>query len=180
MVREYEESRRSRLAVLLALTETDFLDDDELELAVSVTASLGAQGIRDGRDMEVAVGDEPPRVPRGATVTLRALPVVSARTLLDATCELRRSARSARIEDVASLAAQSSPHMTLAFLVVGSQVEVPRLATAAHALPLATHAVAVRCELDGEPSVRRTSRLTVLTVGHLEDLGRMLARGALQ
>lgn len=180
MVREYEESRRSRLAVLLALTEADFVDDDELELAVSVAASLAAQGIRDGRDMDVAVGDEPPRVARGATVTLRALPVVSARTLLDATCELQRSARSTRIEDVASLAAQSSPLMTVAFLVVGSQVDVPRLAAAAHALPLGTQAVAVRCAIDGEPTVRRTSRVTVLTVGRLEDLGRMLARGALR
>jgi uncharacterized protein (DUF58 family) len=179
MVREYEESRRSRLAVLLALTEADYLDDDELELAVSVAASIGAQGVRDGREMYVAAGEEPPRVTRGVTVTLRALPVVSARTLLDATCELERTARSTRVEDIASLAAQASPDMTVAFLVVGSRVDVARISAAAGALPLGTQVVAVRCEIDGEPSARSTRRVTVLTVGRLGDLGRLLARGAL-
>ena len=179
MVREYEESRRSRLAVLLALAADDFTDDDELELAVSVAASLAAQGIRDGRDMVVATSEEAPRVSRAATVSIRTLPTVSARALLDATCELRRTARSTRVEDVASLAAQSSPQMTFAFLVVGAQVELSRLSSAAMALPLGTTVVAVRCEIDGEPSVRTSRELTVVSVGALGDLGRLLARGVL-
>jgi hypothetical protein len=180
MVREYEESRRSRLAVLLALALDDFTDDDELELAVSVAASLAAQGIRDGRDMFVATSEQAPRVSRTATVSIRTLPTVSARTLLDATCELVATVRSTRLEDVASLSAQSCPQMTVAFLVVGAQVELSRLAAAAMALPLGTTVVALRCELDGEPSVRTSRELTVVSVGALGDLGRLLARGVLR
>ncbi|MCL2455610.1 MAG: DUF58 domain-containing protein [Micrococcales bacterium] len=179
MVREYEESRRSRLAVLLGLDAGDYLDEDELELAISVAASLASQGIRDGRDMYVATSEEPPRITRGATVAIRSLPSVSARTLLDATCELRATPRSTRLEDVTVLAAQSCPGMTMAFLVTGSQPDLTRLAAARAALPSSTRAVAVRCEIDGEPSVRATAAMTVITVGALGDLGRLLARGAL-
>jgi len=179
MVREYEESRRSRLAVLLGLAQGDYLDDDELELAISVAASLAAQGVRDGRDMYVATSGEPPRLSRTTTVSIRSLPVVSARTLLDATCELRATPRSTRLEDITTLAAQAAPGMTLAFLVTGSQPDLGRLASACTGLPAIARAVVVRCVVDGEPSVRQNRATTVITVGALGDLGRLLARGAL-
>lgn len=180
MVREYEESRRSRLAVLLALNETDFLDADEVELAVSVAASLGAQGIRDGRDMFVAASAEPRRISRNAEVSITTLPITTARGFLDATCELASTPRSTRVEDVAAVAAQTCAEMTVAFLVVGSQLELNRISSAAMGLPLGTMVVAIRCEVDGEPSVRSTRDVSVITVGALADLGRLLARGVLR
>ena len=179
MVREYEESRRSRLAVLLGLADGDYLDDDELELAISVAASLAAQGIRDGRDMYVATSGEPPRLVRTATVSLRSLPVVSARALLDSTCELQATPRATRLEDLTTLAGQSAPGMTMAFVVTGSQPDLGRIASACAGLPQDTRAVVIRCEVDGDPSVRQNRATTVLTVGALGDLGRLLARGAL-
>ncbi|MCL2467816.1 MAG: DUF58 domain-containing protein [Micrococcales bacterium] len=179
MVREYEESRRSRLAVLLGLAENDYLDDDELELAVSVAASLAAQGIRDGRDMYVATSGEPPRLARTATVSIRSLPVLTARALLDSTCELEASPRATRLEDLTTVAGQSAPGMTMAFLVTGSIPELTRLASACTGLPGGTRAVVVRCEVDGNPSVRQNRDTTVITVGALGDLGRLLVRGAL-
>jgi len=179
MVREYEESRRSRLAVLLGLAEGDYLDDDELELAVSVTASLAAQGIRDGRDMYVATSGEPPRLVRAATVSIRSLPVLNARALLDSTCELASTPRATRLEDLTTLAGQSAPSMTMAFVVTGSQPDLARIASACTGLPAGTRAVVIRCEVDGDPSVRQNRDTTVITVGALGDLGRLLARGAL-
>ncbi|MCL2423609.1 MAG: DUF58 domain-containing protein, partial [Micrococcales bacterium] len=179
MVREYEESRRSRMAVLLGLAENDYFDDDELELAISVAASLAAQGIRDGRDMYVATSGEPPRLARAATVSIRSLPVLTARTLLDSTCELEASPRATRLEDLTTVAGQSAPGMTMAFLVTGSKPELTRLALACTGLPGGTRAVVIRCEVDGNPSVRQNRDTTVITVGALGDLGRLLARGAL-
>ena len=51
MVRQYEESRRSRMLIALATAETEFANEDEFELAVSAVGSLGVRGIRDGRDV---------------------------------------------------------------------------------------------------------------------------------
>ena len=40
MVRQFEESRRSRMAVVLSLALADYADEDEFELGVSAAASL--------------------------------------------------------------------------------------------------------------------------------------------
>ena len=55
MVRQYEESRRSRMIIALALGEGEYGTDDEFELAVSAAGSIGIRGIRDGRDVDVVV-----------------------------------------------------------------------------------------------------------------------------
>ncbi|MGX5697950.1 hypothetical protein ACWKWP_17285 [Agromyces soli] len=40
--------------------------------------------------------------------------------------------------------------------------------------------MAVRCEPGAEPTVRHSRELTVLTIGTLDDLGQLLARGAVR
>ncbi len=52
MVRQYEESRRSRMAVVLAVAEAEYADADEFELAVGCAASLGLRAVRDARDVD--------------------------------------------------------------------------------------------------------------------------------
>ena len=44
--------------------------------------------------------------------------------------------------------------------------------------PPGVAAVAVRCELGAEPGVRSAREVTVITLGELTDLTRLLARGA--
>lgn len=176
MVREYEETRRSRLALLLGLAADDFADEEELELAVSVFASLGVRAVRDGRDAYVATSEERPRVSRGAVVSLRTLPTAGPRALLDATCTLAAGERATPLEDVATLAAGTCPQMSVAFLVTGSTPGVARLRAAATSLPAGTAVLAVRCERDADPGLRTLRELRVMTVGALDDLGPLLAR----
>ncbi|WP_246036924.1 MULTISPECIES: DUF58 domain-containing protein [Cellulomonas] len=178
MVREFEETRRSRLALLLGLAADDFADEDELELAVSVFASLGVQALRDGQDAYVATSEEAPRVTRGSVVSLRTLPTATPRALLDATCTLAAGERATTLEDVASLAAGTCPEMSVAFLVVGSQPGADRLRAAAHALPAGTTVIALRCERDADPGARTLRELTVVTIGALGDLGPLVHRVA--
>ncbi|WP_316315849.1 DUF58 domain-containing protein, partial [Clavibacter michiganensis] len=52
MVRQYEETRRSRMVIALAVGDDEYASDEEFELAVSAAASLGIRGIRDGRDVD--------------------------------------------------------------------------------------------------------------------------------
>ncbi|MFS0705810.1 DUF58 domain-containing protein [Cellulomonas sp. 179-A 9B4 NHS] len=178
MVREFEETRRSRLALLLGLAADDFADEEELELAVSVFASLGVQALRDGQDAYVATSEEAPRVTRGAVVSLRTLPTATPRALLDATCTLAAGERATPLEDVASLAAGTCPEMSVAFLVVGSVPGADRLRAAAHALPAGTTVIALRCERDADPSARTLREVTVVTIGALGDLGPLIHRTA--
>ena len=50
MVRQYEESRRSRMAVVLSVAEAEYADAEEFELAVRSAASLGLRAVHDARE----------------------------------------------------------------------------------------------------------------------------------
>lgn len=186
MVRQYEESRHARIAVLLDLDLDGYASDDEFEQAVSAAASLGVQGVREGRDVLVGVSAELDSADRGAVQSMRALPTVTPRVLLDGVAGLDGASASGagagviRLEQLAGLVAQSFGDLSIAFLVTGSLVPLQRLRRAAITLPPGIAVVAVRSEPGAEPGARRSKEITVLTLGELGDLGQLLARGALR
>lgn len=179
MVRQYEETRRARVAVVLDLNLAEYADDDEFEMAVSAAASLGVQGVRDGRDVLVAMSDEIPELSRTAVLAVRTIPTLTPRTLLDGMSEVAASERALRLETVAALTVQTYPELSIAFVVTGSQPTLTRLRTAALAFPTEVVTVAVRVEPGAEPVLRSTGDLSVMTIGALHDLTYMIARGAL-
>ncbi|GEN80494.1 DUF58 domain-containing protein [Actinotalea fermentans] len=158
MVRQYEETRRSHLAVGLSTHVADYgSDEDEFELAVCVAGSLGLHAFREERDLTVLT--------QSGTLQTR-----TAGRLLD---DLTRVQPSARRTDVVALAgslATAAPGASIAMLVVGSGTSVTRLRAASARLPIEVAGVAVRCESGAEPSRRSVAELTVLTIGALEDL----------
>ncbi|MFJ6651277.1 DUF58 domain-containing protein [Microbacterium sp. NPDC091313] len=178
MVRQYEESRRSRMAVVLAVAEAEYLDADEFELAVSAAASLGLRAVHDGRDLDVVTGSEIPRVVRGRLRAIRHLPTVSPRTLLDGFSGVDRLENTMALEDVSRLAAETGERHSIAYLVTGSVVDLTRLRQAALAFPVDTTVVAVRCDERAHPRMQVLAGLTVLTIGTLDDLSGLLVRGA--
>ena len=178
MVRQYEESRRSRMAVVLGAAQQEYLDDDEFELAVSTAASLGVRAVRDARDLDVVTGSEIPRVVRGRLRAIRHLPTVTPRTLLDGFSAVDRFENTMPVEDVCRLAAETRDRHSIAYVVTGSLVELGRLRQAALAFPADTTVVAVRCDERAHPRMQTVTGLTVLTVGTLDDLSGLLLRGA--
>lgn len=56
LVRQYVDTRRSHVAVLLSTDLDDYADDDEFELAVSCAASVAAQSLRDEQTLTVLAG----------------------------------------------------------------------------------------------------------------------------
>ncbi|MFG6492949.1 DUF58 domain-containing protein [Microbacterium sp. P03] len=181
MVRQYEETRQSRIAVLIGTDAVgEYASDDEFELAVGVAASLGAQAVRDGRELVVTTGAERPEVARGEVVAVRDIPTRSMRSMLDGFAEIEQGERVSRLEDVARLTAQANARLSVVFLVTGSQMPLDRLRAAVFAFGPDTAGVVVRCELDADPVMRQAGPLRVMTVGALSDLGQLIARGALQ
>lgn len=178
MVRQYEESRRSRMAVVLAIAEAEYADADEFELAVSCAASLGLRAVRDARDLDIVVGSEVPRVVRGRLRAVQHLPAVSPRVLLDGFSGLQRLESTMPVADVCRLAAEASARLSIAFVVVGSRVSLTQLRQAALGFPADTAVVAVRCDERAHPRIQSLSGLTVMTVGTIDDLSGLLLRGA--
>jgi uncharacterized protein (DUF58 family) len=180
MVRQYEETRRSRLAILLGIADDEYADDDEFEMSVSAAASLGRQGIRDGREVLVAASAEIPELVRGTVLSVRELNTLTEKAMLDGFSEVEIAERATRLEDVSSIVAQANPELSIAFLVTGSLLPLNRLRSASLKFPANISTVAVRCEPGAEPTLRSAGSLSVMTLGHLDDLKNMMARGAIR
>jgi uncharacterized protein (DUF58 family) len=178
MVRQYEETRRSRIAVVLDLDAARYTSDDEFELAVSAAASLALQAVRDGREVLITTSAEIPEHSLGIVHSIRELPTLTPRAMLDGMSELDASVLVMPLEQVARMTAQSSPHVSMVFAVTGSLQPVERLRATAVAFPSDVAVIAVRCEPGAEPTLRSARELRVITIGMLHDLGQLMARGA--
>lgn len=180
MVRQYEESRHARIAIILDLAASSYDSDEEFETTVSAAASLAVQGITEGRDVLFAVSNEIPEHARSEVLSISTLPTVTPKALLDATSGVDATDHVMRLESVTKLTVQSYPDLSIAFLMTGSLMPLDRLRMAAISLPAAVETVAVRSELGQEPTLRSARELAVMTLGSLGDLPQMLARGVLK
>jgi hypothetical protein len=178
MVRQYEESRRSRMAVVLAIAEQEYADADEFELAVSCAASVAVRAVRDARDLDIVVGSEVPRVVRGRLRAVQHLPAVSPRVLLDGFSGIDLFENTMPVQDVCRLAAEANDRLSIAVIVTGSRVSLTRLRQAALGFPVDTSVLAVICDERAHPRMQPLAGLTVMTVGTLDDLSGLLLRGA--
>ncbi len=161
MVRQFEDTRRSHTAVALALDPADYADDDELELAVSVAASVALAALRDERDVTVLAGGGPLRVG-------------SARALLDDCASLVPATGAGRSGDLAAWAVRAVPQASVAVLVGGSTLSAAELRAHAATVPAGVRAVLVACDRSAPASVRTEGTLTVVRMPALADLPRAL------
>ena len=178
MVRQFEETRRSRLMILLDLEPGAYLDDAEFELAVGAAASVGARAIRDARSVSFVVSG-----PRSASGSRLGGPCANCRrsrgiasstrsasssaNLARRCCPMWRAVRSRRCT-----ASRSS------FLVTGTARGIAPLRSAASRVPAGVEVLAVQCSPEGEATARTVAGLTVFDIGYLEDLRAMLSRSA--
>lgn len=180
MVRQYEETRRASISVILDLNTEEYASEDEFEMMVSAASSLAVQGVRDGREVFVSSSSPVSEFSRGVVQSIQTLPSITARTLLDGMSTIDGSELAYRLDAVTSLTAQTFPALSIAFLCTGSVMPLDRLRAAALQLPANVAAVAVRAEPGAEPRLGSVSNLTVLSIGALDDLKHLIARGAIR
>lgn len=178
MVRQFEESRRSHLVIALSLSAADYALDDEFELAVSAAGSLGARAVRDAREVSVVVSERTPEFAKRKKLEIRRLTTLTRDRLLDDLAVVELAPSALAVADVARVAGEQVQGISVVFLVVGSTTTLTQLRAAAAAFPLGVESVAVVCDPESVPGLRRLGDLTVLTIGYLEDLQKSLARVA--
>jgi uncharacterized protein (DUF58 family) len=178
MVRQFEQTRRSHLVVALTLATGDYASEEEFELAVSVAGSLGVRAIRDGRTVSVVVSTVTPEFAKRKTLAVRALATHVPARLLDELAVVDVASAALNIRDIARVAADDVDGISVAFLVCGSRTTPAELRAASHSFPLGVEVVAIVCDPDAVPGLRRVAGLSVLTIGYLDDLRIALARTA--
>lgn len=164
MVRQFEETRRSQLTIIHSTQGSYYADQDEFELAVSVTASIAAQVIRDGTDMDVVT-------------ETRALRTHSVAAMLDDSCRLqpaRSQFRTAR--EFAREATKRLPNPSVAMLIAGSRIDVGEFRSMRSLFSVETICLAIRIEKDAAPKLGVLSGTTMITLGELSDLSSVLNR----
>lgn len=156
LVRQFEESRRARVAVALDTCTASYLSDPEFELAVSCAASVTVQSIDAGA---------PPVLLTPGT----ALNAGSRGAALDALAEVSPTARGG-IHALAKATLRREPAASLAIGVTGSSATLPALLAAGAAFDVATRVILVRVDLGARVWARTVGAISVLRVGALSDL----------
>lgn len=178
MVRQFEETRRSHIVIAQSLAKSDYANDAEFEMGVSVTGSLGVRAIRDARNLSVVVSETTPEFAKRKVLEVRPLSTLTRTRLLDDLSVVSSSDTALAITDVARVAAEQIAGISVAFLVCGSGASASELRSASTKFPVGVEVVAIVCDPDSIPGLRRVAGLSVLTIGYLEDLQRSLARSA--
>jgi uncharacterized protein (DUF58 family) len=166
MVRQFEETRRSHLLILLSSRVEDYAVDDEFELAISVAGSLGVQVLADGQTLSALTSD----------AVLRAR---STRQLLDQLAGVDYARSAERLSQVSRGLSAEHAAASVAVLLGGSLTEVAELRRARRHLPADVRVLAIRCSAGGDAVVRTMGDLTVVTLPDLEQLSPLMRRASL-
>ncbi|PZQ92116.1 MAG: DUF58 domain-containing protein [Leifsonia xyli] len=178
MVRQFEQTRRSHLVVSLSLATHDFASEAEFELAVSVAGSLGVRAIRDGRTVSVVVSALTPEFAKRRVYAVRPLATHLPDRLLDDLAVVQADIDALPMREMARIVADGTPGISVAFLVCGSRTTPQELRIAASSFRRDVEVLAIVCDPDAAPGLRRLAGLNVLTIGYLDELRIALARSA--
>ena len=161
-VRQFQDTRRSRLTLVVDGGTASYRSGDEFEIAMSVAGSIAVRATRDQQDVSlIAAG--------------HASSDANARRLLDT---LARGELADQGQDLATLASRASRLATdtsVLMLITGSVISFAAVKSAAIFFGPDVRVMAIRVEPDAPPGISRSGQLTVLALRALADLPRLLA-----
>lgn len=162
LVRQFLDTRRSHVAVIVDCDRTVYAADDDFELAVSAGASVAVRAVRDQMDLSVAAGrfavvdPDPPM----------ALDVFSRAELAGVT-----------LSDSARELAKLSPDISVVVMATGSLGELTGIRHAASFFPPQVNVIALQVEEGASAGMASVGSITVLTLGRLAELPIILHGG---
>jgi uncharacterized protein (DUF58 family) len=159
MVRQFLDTRRSHLGILLDVAGESWLDDEEFETGVSVAASVAVRGLRDGMDVSQAAG-----------------PLVVTRPAPHAALDLfaRAAPGDEPVEVSAGRLARTAPSVSTVLIVAGPLTRFLQLRRAKSLFGPDVKVVGVRVEHGASIGMQRSAGLSLITIGALSDLPRAL------
>ena len=167
MVRQFEQTRRSVLALGLSTSPDDYGDAAEFETAISILGSLGLQAVRDEMDVVVQTSQQ-------------TLPATTGKRLLDALSGVEWSPRHDRFLDLAATIAQQHAGASVIMLHAGAAVEPALVRRARTLLPAQARVIAFTVVKDAKPRLQPMGDTSLATIGSVSDLPRIMRGVALQ
>lgn len=161
MVRQFEETMRAHLLLVLSLRAEDYASPEDFETAVSTIASLGLAATREERELTVVTSDGQLDTAHGTS-------------LLDALCSVGTRRRAPSLRATAVRGRALAPGASVAAIVSGSLTGAQDLRAARSVLPTQATSFALRCGEGLATARHQAGDLLVLDVQRLDDLGRTM------
>lgn len=165
MVRQFEETRRSQLTIVMTTDSRYYADDeDEFELAVSLTASIATQVILD-------------QVPISVVTDRLALRTHTVTSFLDDSCRLQLA--EGTFETPRTFARETTkrlPAPSVVIIVAGSRLEAQEYRGIQRLFGPDVNVFGIRVERGARASIKDVAGMNVMTVGALGDLAKVMSR----
>ncbi|HXH33402.1 MAG TPA: DUF58 domain-containing protein [Plantibacter sp.] len=164
MVRQFEETRRSQLTMVMTSDSRYYGDADEFELAVSLTASIATQVIID-------------QVPISVVTDRLALRTHTVTSFLDDTCRLQLA--EGTFDTPRTFARETTkrlPAPSVVIIVAGSQLEAQEYRGIQRLFGPDVNVFGIRVERGARASIKDVAGMNVMTVGALSDLSKVMSR----
>lgn len=164
MVRQFLDTRRSHIAVVVDVERSSYDNEDEFELAVSVGASIAIRALTDDMDLTLVCGEH---------AAIQPPPHLALDTYSRAGFDgWTLAASTGRLNQLA-------PEASVAILITGPNSDFSEFQRARAFLPREVNTLALRVKAGGAISLQDSVGLTVVGIGRLADLPRVLAGGQL-
>ena len=162
MVKQFEESRMSRVVVGLDTGRASYIDEDEFELAISCAGSVALQTLHAESPLALLTS-------RDTLVT-----VTPGRTL-DELSGVVGTTRGG-VVDLVHGVLRREPGASVAVCVTGSTATMAQLRAACSHFDVDTRVIGIRVSLGDEARARTAGNVTVLQIGQLEHLPRAMRK----
>lgn len=159
LVKQFLDTRRSHIAVVVDADAASYADEAEFELAISMGASIAVRALTDEMDLTIVIGEHAATRPHPAL----ALDTFS-----------RAGHGPWPLAPSVGRLTQLAPDVSVALLLSGSRAGFGCFARARAHLAPEVHTFAVTAERGGAMALRQASGMAVLNVGNLTDLPRVL------
>lgn len=176
MVRQFEETRKSMVGVLLSLNEGEYRDEEEFEVAISAAASLSVRFIRDHQQLEILVSEEIPESARHHFATVRRLAVHDPVAALNDFTVLDHGIDMMTLDDIARVCSHQLNTLSNVFLVTGALPSLQQLQATAQQFGPDIAITFIRVDLESKPKLQYISGVPIFTLGALEDLRHLMSR----
>jgi len=163
MVKQYVDTRRSHLAVILSTAAVDYADEEEFELAVSLAGSLAVRTLRDEQAVSMIAGT-------------RSVPSANWQMLMDGLARVEFGEADGHLQAAAIQANKSASGASIVALVMGSTVELPEIRYATNRLVSDSRIVVLRANVGGSLSYRPVGTTAMINVPSLEEFAQGLWR----
>ncbi len=161
MVRQYNDTRRSHVAVLLSIDPDEYAGEGEYELGISCAASVAVQAIRDEQTLTVIAGSEQ-------------FPAGDPSRLLDHFSAIEATPGVGDVATAMKTLRRVAPEASVGVLCIGSRLGIPEIRNAASRAALTMSTIVLRSAIGGDSAYRIVGDSRFVNVPDLERLNRGL------